>query len=311
MASHVLVFYYIGLGFSVISILFSLFITLMQLIVPKLRKFPGNLFTMISISLLVYNCHWLSADPGVHDFLSANSALCEFLGLVLMFFYFLGYNYTTCLSIEILFKLQNRTNIHHKKRLLSYHLLSWLISIIFCVFLYVYKGLGMSSFETCSVNDKQKIHVLEFLPLVLNEPIIWYCLIKILIGTEKKYASITINFAYIVLALSITWFFPAFIKFIMFATGKNGVWIFIGYFIGAVSGICVGLSRLSNKKVIAEIKKKFSKSNYKIKTHLLSNESRNSLKVTAEDHSASFAEISQMDLFFNFYELLGKNVKLI
>ena len=88
-----------------------------------------------------------------------------------MQFYFLGYNYATCLSIEILFKLRHRSNLYFTKRLFLYHFSSWLLASLFSILLGAFKGYGVSGFNTCSIDELKSIHYLEFVPFGMNLPI--------------------------------------------------------------------------------------------------------------------------------------------
>lgn len=300
-----------GFCFAVVSIVVSFVTIFFQIWVVKLRKFPGVLVTMQCICQVVYDFHWLTALPAMAYWLEhEDPRVCKGWGIITMQFYFLGYNYATSLSIEIIYKLRNRSNVFYKKRLYMYHAVSWGIATFFSILLYSMNGYGVSGLHTCSVTNNKSIHSLEYVPFGLNLPIMWFSVIYSLKHIERKYTPIALNFTFIVLSVSITWFFPTFFKLIVVLTQKDGNWTFIAFIIGTLSGTFVGLSRIINRKVIKEIKKKIREGHQE-----LNKLDFKKVRVEYEDKylslldgTSSFFESSELDFFTNFHENLSKNV---
>ena len=230
-----------------------------------------------------------------------------------MQFYFLGYNYATCLSIEILFKIRHRSNLLFKARLISYHAISWILASSFTVLLWLFHGYGISGLNTCTVTNDSFIHILEYAPFGLNLPIMWFSVIYSLIHLEKRYTSITMNFIMIILSVSITWFFPTFFKLIVLLSKKTGNWTYIAFIIGTLSGSFVGISRLMNRKVIKEIKARFYEYGHEMKSFDLKigKVEINEQLLNILDSSSSILSSSDLDFFTNFFDNLSKNVKNI
>lgn len=309
--NYIDVFLVTGFSFAIISIVISLITIFLQLWVPKLRRFPGILITMQCISQVFYDIHWLPVLPSINASMKANyPTICEIWGMVTMFFYFLGYNYATCLSFEIIFKLSHRVNIHYKTRMWAYHLTTWLLSIVFCVLLYIYNAYGISGLQTCSVSNSHVMHSLEYAPFILNLPIMWFSVIYAIRKLEQKYISTVMNFMMVVLSVSLTWFLPTFFKLIVVLTGKTGNWTFIAFFIGTLSGTSVGLSRLINKKVIKDIKKHYEEWTIELKSF----DVRRDRVETCDrveyllDFTSSLFGSEELDIFTNFHESISKQV---
>jgi hypothetical protein len=207
----------------------------------------------------------------------------------------------------VILKVKNGANLSFKKRLIIYHLVSNLLSLIFCILILVDGGFGESAIGTCSVADKLITNCFEFTPFVLNIPIIWFSVIYALVHIENKYKSITINYVLIVASVSVTWFLPTFIKLISnFGLNNYDLTVF-GIIIGTTSGFFVGLSRLLNKKVMKEIKsvlinnelKNFNLRKEKVETNPKMRKLIESMDSFSEDY----------DFFTNFFELISQNVR--
>lgn len=300
----------LGFSISVISEIMTIITLYFQLTIKNLRKFPGILITIQCVAQMFYDLHWFSVLPQIKSWVFQQSTeLCSTWGMLTMFFYFLGYNYATCLALEVVIKLKNGSNLSHKRRLIAYHSVSISISLAFCIVIYVFNGYGVSGLNTCSVNAENNIHLLEFFPFALNIPIIWYSVIYAIVNVDNKYKSVIINYVLIVTSVSVTWFFPTFFKLMVLVTGKDGNWTFIAFIIGTTSGLFVGLSRLLNKKVMKEIKKVITYRELKKINPRKGKVERNPqvLKLLEELNSQS----EDYDFFTNFFELIGQNVGTI
>lgn len=304
----------IGFCFAIISILFSLVTIFLQLWVPRLRRFPGIIITMQCISQIFYDLHWLPVLPSINETMKDNySSICEIWGFFTMLFYFLGYNYATCLSFEIIFKLKNRVNFHYRTRMWVYHISAWLLASIFCIILLVYKAYGISGLKTCSVSNSHPLHSLEYAPFVLNLPIMWFSVIYAIKKLKWKYFSTTMNYALVIISVSLTWFFPTFLKLIMVLTKTEENLALAAFLIGTLSGTCVGLSRVTNKKVQKEIKKHYKYLNIELKNLDLRKGKVESQEGFSNllDISNSLFESEEIDFFTNFYEAISKQVLII
>lgn len=309
--NYIDVFLVVGFGFAILSIVISLITIFLQLWVPKLRRFPGILITMQCVSQVFYDIHWIPVLPSINTSIKGNyQAMCEIWGIITMFFYFLGYNYATCLSFEIIFKLNHRVNIHYRTRMWAYHLINWFLAITLCVLLYIYNAYGISGLHTCSVSNNHPMHSLEYIPFVLNLPIMWFSVIYAIKKVDRKYVSTIMNFTLIVFSVSLTWFFPTFFKMIVILTGKSGNWTFIAFFIGTLSGTFVGLSRLVNKKVIKDIKKHYDQWSIELKSFNLRRDRVETYDGIEQllDFTSSLFGSEDLDFFTNFHESISKQV---
>jgi hypothetical protein len=159
------------------------------------------------------------------------------------------------------------------------------------------------------VKNSNKIHLLEFAPFILNVPLIWFSVIYAFTHIEDKYRGVILNYLFIVISVSVTWFFPTFFKLVVLLSGKDGNWTFIAFIIGTTSGLFVGLSRLMNRKVMKDIKKVY-------KSHKLKNINPRRVRVEINpqiakllDEGSSWSE--DYDFFTNFFELISQNVRFI
>ncbi|OMJ76503.1 hypothetical protein SteCoe_24125 [Stentor coeruleus] len=190
----------------------------------------------------------------------------------------------------------------------AYHLINWFLAITLCVLLYIYNAYGISGLHTCSVTNNHPMHSLEYIPFILNLPIMWFSVIYAIKKLDRKYVSTIMNFTLIVFSVSLTWFFPTFFKMIVILTGKSGNWTFIAFFIGTLSGTFVGLSRLINKKVMKDIKKHYDQWSIELKSFNLRRdrvETHDGIEQLLDFTSSLFGS-EDLDFFTNFHESISK-----
>lgn len=81
-----------------------------------------------------------------------DSIYCEILGLISVYFFFIGLNYAVALAIEIEIKIKYPLDGNYKKRAWFYHISSHLTSFIITVVIASYWDSGESAVNMCMID---------------------------------------------------------------------------------------------------------------------------------------------------------------
>ena len=239
--------------FSCVSQGFTIILIILHIWILKLRRHPGQFVLIQCLCQLIYDVHWLSAFHNITGF-QIPEDMCQGFGMVENFFTNLGLMYTLALSLEIYIKFRDISNIAYYKRSIFYHMASFLVSGVIMAMIYLFGTFGESPLGTCGLKDFTSITIQNSLR-VFSLLLLIYVLSGLLRKTEKIYSTIIYNYCLVIISVWFTWALPGLLSF---------AWIYLDCFycyhaaviLGTLSGTLVGISRLSDKRIYKELKKK-------------------------------------------------------
>jgi hypothetical protein len=244
----------------------------------KLNQFkhhPEILVFWQCFSQMIVDLHWLTGITWVHHSLEGSG--CLILGGVFLYFYYLGWDYTLWLSVEILLKLLNPQNTGYDKRRIFYHLLSHGSSLAVFITIAVSGTNGESVMKTCCVENGSAYEFFMAFPVVFHFPICaWIVGYSIFISSNTFYANHLKYHMIVVATFSLTWFNMGLIHGLNYKGFhiKKSTWFLdvifnqISAILGASSGFCVFLARLMQKGLFKRVLLVlFSPSSVKVKVN--------------------------------------------
>ena len=124
--------YFIGAPLSLIAWIWLLYAFYKY---KQMNKPPGNLikYTIICEMVLFIDLLYDSITVAVHGEVIENS-VWEAAGALSLYFWFLGWNYFTCLAFEIMYRMLRPTDLKYRRRSLIYNILSHFPWIFFMSF---------------------------------------------------------------------------------------------------------------------------------------------------------------------------------
>ncbi|OMJ75768.1 hypothetical protein SteCoe_25037 [Stentor coeruleus] len=174
----------------------------------KLREFKAHPEVLIywqCLSQLVMDIHWFTGIEYIRS--SMPQISCMLLGSFSVYFYFLSWDYTVLLSIEILLKIRNPHETKYKQRRFWYHTISHATSFIIFLFL-IFKGdnNGKSIMKTCFVQARSLYELIVFIPVFIHFPI---CVVVTVYTIYISYNTFYLKYLkyniLVVIAFSIAW----------------------------------------------------------------------------------------------------------
>lgn len=138
----------------------------------KLRQFKDHPEVMIfwqCISQIILDIHWFTGIEYIKGSLSDEA--CLFLGAFSVYFYYLSWDYSLLLSIEILLKIMNPHKTGYKRRRFWYHAISHITSMVVFVVIMVSQTNGNSILATCFVQRHSAYELVILAPALLHFPL--------------------------------------------------------------------------------------------------------------------------------------------
>ncbi|OMJ84765.1 hypothetical protein SteCoe_14018 [Stentor coeruleus] len=275
------------------------------------KEHPEILIFWQCISQLILDIHWFTGIPYIQKHIG--DIPCRLLGDFFVYFYYLSWNYTVFLSVEILIKINNPYDINYKKRTLWYHLISHALSI--CIFLviaiYPNDNHGKSILGTCFVQKGTFFELIIIIPDLIHFPIATGLIFYTIYISHK--AREIMNYLryiiYVVIAFSIAWVPVGIvhgIHFYAFNINTNSIFLEISAYLGALSGTLIFSARMMQKGLLKNmIKKSFClRVNNKI---LLEEFETQELQDT---HSRFFTKVTVKAIMLGISEALMKSEAL-
>lgn len=165
---------YIILG--CVSFLSGVCIMFIYIITKTFREPPGMLIFWHILSQAFFDFN--IALIGVYYHISNRflDDLCDYLGPANIYFYFLGFNYVLCLSIEVLKKMQNPMENNYNKRSKLYHLFSHSLSLFIAILITILDYSGPSVNHICLIEKNHPAIYLTAIPIGFFLPVMVFTL---------------------------------------------------------------------------------------------------------------------------------------
>lgn len=274
------------LTFSLVSQLVTVLVIVMYIVVPKLRKHPGQYVLIQCVCQFIYDLHWVISFLTFASGEISNQT-CEFIGIIENFATNIGLMFTLALSIELLIKLKDISNIAYYKRNIFYFISSLLVSLFMITLIYLFGSFGKTKFGTCSIIGLQALYIEEGLR------IIFFILFIVIISLLLKYSQgsslrLIIHYSLIIFFVLLTWCIPGLLALIDLKYNCAYCKI-MAMTLGTLSGLLIGMTRMADKVIYRELRKK-----------CLNEAQRQELYLTRR-----FLRSSQESLLFHNEKLLG------
>ncbi|OMJ94713.1 hypothetical protein SteCoe_2052 [Stentor coeruleus] len=160
-----------------LSFLSGVGIMLIYILTKTFREPPGMLIFWHILSQAFFDFNMALMGVYYHIFYGFLDYLCLYLGPVNIYFYFLGFNYVICLSIEVLKKMQNPMESNYNKRSKLYHLFSHSLSLIIAVLIAILGYSGPSVNHICLIGMKhQDLLYITAIPITFFLPVMIFTL---------------------------------------------------------------------------------------------------------------------------------------
>lgn len=170
----------------------------------QIREHPEIMIFWQCVSQLILDLHWFT---GIEIFKAVLTDFeCQFLGSVSMYFYFLSWNYTVLLSIEILMKILYPHETRYIKRRIWYHSVSHFTSLAVFIILMIGDNNGSSIMKTCFVENRSVYELVVILPIFIHFPLcIGITTYTICISYNTFYAQYLKYHMLVVFAFALCW----------------------------------------------------------------------------------------------------------
>ena len=179
---------------------------------------------------------------------------CKMMGVGTVFSSMISMNYMLALSIEVVIKLRKRTHAYHKLRKTIYHVYSLGLSIFMVILPQVLGDYGSSDIKTCSLASHSISEYLRMIIFGVEIVIMWILIIYMLQKVGKTFSNVILNYFLVIFTMT---FSVTIVNILGFASEVNlrdpQYYTQVALIIGATTGISMGISRLSNKRLIKQI----------------------------------------------------------
>ena len=186
---------------SPISLLSQLILIYGYVRIKKLRQHPDMMTFWHCVSESVLDLSWIVSISSIIP-----SPSCQYIGALCVFFYFLNWDYILFLSLEILIKVTDPLNLNFKRRVMIYHIVSILTSLVIAIALSsVNNNNGKSGFQTCFVERGSPYEIIILVPTLFHLPVcMCTCCYIVWASSKIRHSTYARHHIYVVSAFFLT-----------------------------------------------------------------------------------------------------------
>lgn len=240
--------YSIGTTFSLI---FGILLIFTHLAIPRLLKHPGSFILAHCISHILVDLHWYTGVPTIQDFFLETGAW-YYIAVISILGYLLAWGYISVLSLEIMLKVIYPATAIYKKRIIILHALVWIGGITILALVLIVGSPGISVMNTCFILKNSNAEYMFIAPAAFFSPIIFISLIVTKIKSYKSGKSMFRNHALVVIVFWITMIPSVLAHFLRHVESISGILTEYAIVSGSLSGFCIALARLANRRLLKE-----------------------------------------------------------
>ena len=164
------------------------------------------------------------------------------------------FSYLLALTIEIVIKLQNATVVTYSKRNILYHCCSVSVALAFCLSGLLRDDFGETAMRTCSLQDSKATKIAYSAYIFVSVLAIWTLLIVIWSKLRTSSSAIFFNYSIVVVSVTTTVSISLMMDFLKdYSTGEGNTYRPLGVVSGSLTGTCIALARLSNRKLLKKL----------------------------------------------------------
>lgn len=200
----------------------------------KLELFKEHPEVMIfwqSVSQIILDLHWVTGAKSIKSYFSDKE--CLVYGAFSLYFYYLSWNYTLFLSIEILLKILKPHKTGYKKRRFLYHAIAHTSSIIVFILLVTSNTNGTSFIKTCFIQKETPYELIIIIPAFFHFPLTIGIILYTFYITNNVYFLPYLRYhMLVVMAFSLTWIPISLIHTLIYFNFKNDIvlgFLFVNY----------------------------------------------------------------------------------
>ena len=143
--------------FGLISLFTGIFVLVSYIFIKGLRKPPGMLLFWQTVLQVILDFEWGVMGFYRHELnRDSSNPGCTFIGLLIIYCYFVGWSYICCLVFELVIKLKDPMNGNYKKRAPLYHFGSHLLGAIFTIYAGVRDQAGYNLLQICYLKENAR-----------------------------------------------------------------------------------------------------------------------------------------------------------
>ena len=167
-------------------------------------------------------------------------------------------NYMLSLSIEVIVKLKKQTHTYFKIRRVGYHAFSIGLALFLVVLAASLGDYGSSNMQTCSVVPRTVTANIRLATFAIEIVAMWAMIAYMMKKVGKTYSNVIFNYFLVIFTMSASVTIVNILGFAKdFQADHPHIYTELALVIGSTTGISIGLSRLSNRRLIRHILWKF------------------------------------------------------
>ena len=167
-------------------------------------------------------------------------------------------NYMVSLSIEVVVKLKKQTHAYYKLRRILYHVLSVGLALFLVILAEILHDFGTSDIKTCSLAPHSITETTRLVIFGVQTVLMWCLIVYMIKKVGKTYSNVIYNYFLVIFTMTAS---VSIVNILGFAGEFNlknpGMYTAVALAVGATTGISMGISRLSNRRLIKHVLWKF------------------------------------------------------
>lgn len=258
---------------SFCSLIVTILCALAHIIVPKLRRNPGQLVLYNCAIQLVADINWFWVSIDKQSYFNSLKPKCHILGGIVSACLLLQILYTLYLCIEILILVHKKIATPHTNRIRIYHVITLVILSVVLGTEISRKEFGDNNeifcfFEQLSLSEK-----MFFLVSGVSIFIIWVLSAISLKKINKKVSNLTKRYLKVTILLTLLITLSAFMGVIVMAKPNQIIFKQLALILACPTGLVVGLGRLWSKSLMRELRWKICKKRINVRNTYVISES--------------------------------------
>lgn len=246
--------------FGCISMLSGLALIVLYLCWKKLRRNPGMLIFWHILSQTMLDFYFFCS--GVYAISTGYfpDSFCNKIGVLTIYFYFLGFNYALCLCIEVALKIKSPMDMRYRKRAKVYHITSHSLAFLICLLISASNQAGSASNHFCLIKRSSSYTYILTFPLISFLPAL---LITLYITCKMKSSKSMINYFLIKHSIYVTIYFliwsPVILNIILNHNGESDDDNFfskLNAVLSSSAGTIMSVIRISSHYLIRFVRKR-------------------------------------------------------
>ncbi|CAG9314984.1 unnamed protein product [Blepharisma stoltei] len=244
------------------SFLAGIVIIYAYLKIRGLRKHPGMLILWQCVAQTIIDGQW--AYTAFYYWITGSEPsdiACQIQGLISLYCFIMSWNYSLCLSIEVLLTIRTPTKRNYSKLAPIYHFICNAFALAILIATLVTEAAGKSATGSCFIREGTWAVKLMVVPFAIYFPFsiftVVYSCIEIQRSRSERLRNFLLKHCLFLVVYTLFWIPISLHIEITDDTGDNlGCFLYISIFCASASGLAINTVRLSDPVFIRYIKRK-------------------------------------------------------